>query len=225
MTNHYFQSGIPGGKSSEQTLVEDLIIECLGIYGFEIIYIPRQSIKTNDILNEDVLNNFKYAYTINAYLSDVNGFQGEGSLLSKFGIEIRDTANFIISKRKWDELIARDGETQLTTRPTEGDILYFPLTQAYFEIRRVVSKNPFFQIGRLYVYSLECELYQYSSEYFDTGIEEIDSIAKNHSLDEMLVGNVITTEKDRQSQNEIFVDNSDILNFDANNPFGEPRRK
>lgn len=223
MINPYFQAGLTPGRSSEQELVESLIIECLKIYGFELLYIPRNTVKSNDILNEDVLNNFKHAYPIEAYMSSVDGFQGEGSLLSKFGIEIRDTANFVVSRRRWDEVVARDGETQLPTRPAEGDLIYFPLTQAFLEIRRVVSKNPFFQVGRLYVYALECELYQYSSELFDTGVEEIDDIARDTSLDELLVGNVITSERDKQSQNEVFVDNSDILDFSANNPFGEPR--
>lgn len=221
--NHYFQSGIPGGRSSEQNLIEDLIVEALKIYSFELLYIPRQTVISDDILNEDVLNNFKFAYPIEGYLASVDGFQGEGSLLSKFGIEIRDTANFIISRRRWDEIVARDGHVQLTTRPAEGDLLYSTLTNAFFEIRRVVTKNPFFQLGKLYVYTLECELYQYSSEEFDTGISEVDDIAKDFSLDEMLVGNVITSEKDKQSQNEVFIDNSDVINFDANNPFGEPR--
>ena len=133
--NHYFQSGSSIGRTSEQNLMEDLIIESIKIHAFENLYIPRQTVISDDILNEDVLNNFKFAYPIEMYLQSVDGFQGEGSLLSKFGIEIRDTANFIVSRRRWDEIVARDGHAQLPTRPAEGDILYFPLTQAFFEIR------------------------------------------------------------------------------------------
>lgn len=221
--NPYFQSGASIGRSSEQLLMEDLIIESLKIHSYDMYYIPRQTVKVNDILNEDYINNFPFAYQIEMYLANIDGFQGEGSILSKFGIEIRDTANFIVSRRRWDEIVARDGNAQLSARPAEGDILYFPQTQAFFEIRRTVSKNPFFQIGKLYVYTLECELYQYSSESFNTGIDEIDNLALDASLDEILQGNVITTEKDKQSQNEIFVSNSDVVNFDETNPFGTPR--
>lgn len=221
--NPYFQGGIPGGRSSEQNLIEDLIVEALKIYSFEILYLPRQSFNPDLILNEDPLNNFKFAYPIEAYLQSIEGFQGEGSLLSKFGLEIRDTANFIIARRRWDEVVANEGNVELTTRPAEGSILYFPLTQAFFEIRRVISKNPFFQVGKLYVYTLECELYQFSSEQFTTGYEEVDNLATEASLDELLTGNVTVMSQDPQSQNEVFVSNSDVLNFDANNPFGEPR--
>jgi hypothetical protein len=221
--NSYFQSGLTIGRSSEQLLMEDLMIECLKIYGWDTLYIPRQTVRADDILNEDTLNNFPFAYPIEMYLTSVEGFQGEGSLLSKFGLEIRDTANFVVSRRRWDEVVAKEGRVQLTTRPAEGDLIYFPMTQAFFEIRRTVSKNPFFQVGKLYCYQLECELYQFSSEQFTTGYEEVDNLATEASLDELLTGNVTVMSQDPQSQNEVFVSNSDVLNFDANNPFGEPR--
>ena len=242
-TSFYFQSGIPGGRSSEQILMEDLIIECLKIYGFDTFYIPRQAVNEDDILGEDALNNYTSAYPLEMYMQNVTGFEGDGDLLTKFGVEIRDTATFIVSRRRWDEVIARSGDAVLTTRPAEGDIVYFPLTKAYFEIKMVQSMDPFFQVGKLYVYKLQCELMQFSSERFDTGISEIDSQAADHSLD-INEFNVLLETGDRflleyytesclvlQSYNvstilpnvinETLTGEISVLDFSEHNPFGE----
>lgn len=242
-TNFYFQSGIPGGRSSEQLLMEDIIIECLKIYGFDVYYIPRKTVNQDKILTEDALNSYEHAYPLEMYLSNVMGFEGEGDLLTKFGVEIRDTATFLVSRRRWDDVVAKEGNVQLTTRPAEGDILYFPLTKAFFEIRRVEAKDPFFQAGKLYVYKLECELMQYSSEQFNTGVDEIDEQATEKSTDvneyNILLedGSRILYEYFTESyminesykineiipgvQNEDFTTEIDILDFSERNPFGE----
>ena len=243
--NPYFQSGHNIGERPEQNLIADLIIECIKIYGFDMIYLPRQSVNTDDILNEDVLNRYDYGYPIEMYMSSVDGFEGEGSLLSKFGLEIRDTATIVVARRRWDELIATNGTTQLPTRPTTGDIIYFPETKAFLEIREVKSKNPFFQVGKLYVYVLSCELMQFSHERFDTGIEDIDRIPEKFSLDITPFGLVLENggyllledsgpdsrlilndfelmEKDKQAQNEQFTRQVNEVLFSKNNPFGDP---
>ena len=242
-TNFYFQSGIPGGRSSEQLLMEDIVIECLKIYGFDTYYIPRAAVNEDKILGEDVLNRYSSAYPLEMYLQNVTGFEGDGDLMSKFGVEIRDTATFVVARRRWDEVIARSGDAVLTTRPAEGDIIYFPLTKAFFEIKRVDSTDPVFQVGKLYVYKMECELMQYSSERFDTGVSEIDSIADGDSLD-INEFNLLLQSGDRalleeyspagivlQSYNLTTilpnVDNEDfrgeisVLDFSERNPFGE----
>ena len=242
-TNFYFQSGIPGGRSSEQLLMEDIVIECLKIYGFDTYYIPRAAVNEDKILGEDVLNRYSSAYPLEMYLQNVTGFEGDGDLISKFGVEIRDTATFVVARRRWDEVIARSGDAVLTTRPAEGDIIYFPLTKAFFEIKRVDSTDPFFQVGKLYVYKMECELMQYSSERFDTGVSEIDNIADSDSLD-INEFNLLLQSGDRalleeyslagivlQSYNLTTilpnVDNEDfrgeisVLDFSERNPFGE----
>ena len=242
-TNFYFQSGIPGGRVSEKNLMEDLIIECLKIYGFDVYYIPRTTVYEDDVLNEDALNSYDQAYALEMYLANVDGFNGEGDLLSKFGVEIRDTASFIVSKRRWEDVVAKSGHVQLTKRPAEGDILYFPLTKSYFEIRKVETSDPFFQVGKLYVFKMECELMQFSSERFNTGINEIDNTAGEEALDisqyEVLLetGDKILLEYfnpsalilesyslsaiDPLAQNEAFSNNIDILDFTEHNPFGE----
>lgn len=163
--------------------MEDIVIECLKIYGFDTLYLPRHAMNEDKILGEDPLNKYSSAYPLEMYMQNVTGFEGDGDLMSKFGVEIRDTATFIVSRRRWDEVIARSGDAVLTTRPAEGDIIYFPLTKAFFEIKMVESTDPFFQVGKLYVYKLQCELMQYSSEVFDTGVSEIDGIAADKSAD------------------------------------------
>ena len=223
--------------------MEDIIIECLKIYGFDTYYIPRVAVNEDDILGEDVLNKYSSAYPLEMYMQNVTGFEGDGDLLTKFGVEFRDTATFIVARRRWDEVIARSGDAVLTTRPAEGDIVYFPLTKAFFEIKRVESTDPFFQVGKLYVYKLQCELMQYSSEVFETGVSEIDNIASGDSLD-VNAFNLLLQSGDRALLEEYSpagiilqsynlstilpnVDNEDfrgdisVLDFSERNPFGE----
>lgn len=223
--------------------MEDLVIECLKIYGFDVYYMPRTSVNPDNILNEDVLNKFDQAYRLEMYLSNTTGFEGEGDLLTKFGVEIRDTATFIVSRRRWEEAVARVGSVQLEARPAEGDLLYFPLTKSFFEIRRVEHKDPFFQVGKFNVFKLECELMQFSSEQVDTNIEEIDDLATNTALDiqsyqlldetgntllleyfaesRIILENFKMTTLDKRAQNEYFREEINTLDFSERNPFGE----
>ena len=242
-TNFYFQSGIPGGRSSEQVLMEDLIIECLKIYGFDTYYMPRHAVNEDVILGEDTLNNYEHAYPLEMYMQNVSGFEGDGDLMTKFGVEIRDTATFVVARRRWDEVVARSGNAVLTTRPAEGDIVYFPLTKAFFEVKRVEAKDPFFQVGKLYVYKLECELFRYSSEQFTTGVDEIDNLAADKStdvndfnilledsfrmlLEEYTPAGVILETYSLNTilpnvTNEDFRSEISVLDFSERNPFGE----
>ena len=224
--------------------MEDLIIECLKIYGFDTYYIPRKEKNEDLILNEDVLNTYTFAQPLEMYLENVDGFGGDGELLTKFGLEIRDTATFIVSRRRWDNVIGQFGDTILTNRPAEGDIIYFPLTKSFFEIKKVEARDPFFQVGQLYVYKLYCELMQYSSERFDTGIDEIDNLTTEVGQDvqnyEILLENNYkflleyetasvlireeyeTVDIDKIADNEYFDQGiNDILDFTDRNPFGE----
>ena len=241
--NHYFQSGVPQGRSSEQFLVEDLIIECMKIYGFEVNYMTRKTQNLDNILNEDPLNSYNNTYELEMYLKNVNGFGGDDQLLSKFGVELRDQATFLVSRRRWDEVVGRSGTAVLTTRPAEGDLIYFPLTKSYFEIKNVNATDPFFQVGKLYVYELTCELFQYSSERIDTGDTVIDSIEDLRSLDitqhevlledggrlqleyETLSSLVLESynihNADVGSQNNQFETEISVLDFTERNPFGE----
>lgn len=221
-TNFYFQSGIPGGRTSEQRLIENLIMETIKIYGFDLFYLPRTEVNPDTIFLDDSLAKFENAIPIESYLENVDGFGGDGELMSKFGIEIRDTATFVMSRGRWEDVVGagRSNTLPLPNRPSEGDILYMPLTKSYFEIKRVDVKNPFYQLGKLHVYRLQCELWQYSSEAINTGVTEIDSLEERSSLDSSLA--ITISQQDPLADNEDFnAAGQDILDFSEINPFGE----
>ncbi len=242
-TNFYFQSGIPMGRRSESLLMEDLIIECLKIYGFDVYYLPRAAVTRDYILNEEVLEEFKHAYPVEVYLENVNGFGGN-DLMTKFGLQLQDSATFVMARRRWDELIKRKGNSILATRPAEGDLLFFPLTKSFFEIKYVEATDPFFQVGKLYVYKLQCELYQFSHNTIDTGVDEIDGISDAINEDilsyelkleegfallleqdrraSMILENYDLEDIDKAATNDHFnTEGKDILDFSERNPFGE----
>jgi hypothetical protein len=170
-TNVYFSHG----TRNEQYLVEDLIIESLRIYGNEIMYIPRKLVSKDDILGEDRLSEFKAAFPIEMYFENVDNFAGQGAFIQKFGLMMEQSATLVVARRRWDQLVGRFGITTIPTRPCEGDLIYFPLSKGLFEIKFVTHQDPFYQLGKLYVYKLQVELFQYSSERIDTGIKQIDA--------------------------------------------------
>lgn len=183
--NHYFQSGNTSGTTGEQNLIENLIIESMKIYGHDVYYLPRTSMKHDAVLGEDVLSQFTQSFPLEMYLNNIQGWEGNSELMSKFGIQVTDQATFVVSKRRWeDEATLNNIELQLPLRPAEGDLLFFPKTKAFFEIKYVQHLDPFFQLGKFYVYSMQCELYQYSSEHIITGNEEVDVRAVEKSRDQ-----------------------------------------
>ena len=170
-TNVYFSQG----TKNEQHLIEDIIIESLKIYGNEIFYIPRSLVSKDNVLGEDRLSQFKTAFPIEMYFENVDSFGGQGAFIQKFGLMIEQSATLVVARRRWEQLVGRYGQTQIPSRPNEGDLIYFPLTGSMFELKFVQHQDPFYQLGKLYVYKLQVELYQYSSERIDTGIAEIDT--------------------------------------------------
>lgn len=168
--NPYFSHG----TRNEQYLIEDLIIETLKIYGNEMMYIPRQLVSKDEILGEDRLSTFKYSYPIEMYFENVDSFDGQGAFMSKFGLMMEQSATLVVSRRRWDQMIGRYNTSILPNRPAEGDLIYFPLTGGLFEIKFVKHQDPFYQLGKLYVYKLHVELFQYASERLETGISEVD---------------------------------------------------
>ena len=177
--NPYFKLG----TNSEQNVVENLIIECLQIYGQELFYIPRTLVSKDEILGEDRLSEFKNAYPIEMYFENVDGFGGNGAFMSKFGLMIEQSATLVVARKRWQQAVAQYGQTILPNRPAEGDLLYFPLTGGLFEIRFVQHQNPFYQIGKLYTYKLDVELFQYASERIDTGYNVIDDFESLKTFD------------------------------------------
>jgi len=167
-TSVYFS----GNVKSEQDLYEDLIIESTQIHGQDIVYIPRQEITQDEILNESY-SKFTDSYVVEMYIENMDGFEGDGDLLSKFGLEIRDQATFIVSKRRWEKQI---NKWTNTGRPMEGDLLYLPMSNSIFEIKFVEHELPFYQLQNIPVYKLQAELFEYGDEEFDTGVDAIDRI-------------------------------------------------
>jgi hypothetical protein len=177
--NVYFSQG----AKSEQNLYEDLVTEALKIYGHEMYYIPRSMVSRDMILNGDIESKFTEAYIIEMYLENVDGFDGDGTLFTKFGLEIRDQATFVVSKRQWEKLVGLYNNEIVSGRPNEGDLIFFPLTRSFFVIKFVEHKSPFYQLSKVPVYKLQCEMFEYSDEDFTTGIQEIDSIQQKFATE------------------------------------------
>jgi len=181
-TNVYFSQRV----KSEQNLYEDIIIESLKMYGQDIYYLPRDVISEDRILGEDIPSRFNSAYKIEMYIENTDGFDGEGDLFTKFGIEIRDQANFIVSRKRWKNTVSRyDNEIQ-SDRPREGDIIYLPLSNSMFQIMSVEHESPFYQISNLPTYKMRCELFEYSNEDFDTNVAAIDDIERDYAYEYLL---------------------------------------
>jgi hypothetical protein len=175
-TNVYFSQG----SIQEQLLFEDLIIESIKIHGHDVYYIPREELRRDEILNEE-FSRFGSSYAIEMYVNSIEGFEGDGDLMSKFGFEIRDQATFVVSKNRWRNLTGYTNNTLQDGRPREGDLVYLPLSNSLFEVKFVEHEKPFYQLNNIPVYQLQCELYEYSGEEFETGIGEIDSIQSDYT--------------------------------------------
>ena len=181
-TNPYFSQG----KRSEQNLYEDIIIESLKIYGQDIYYLPRDIVNEDKLFGDDVPSKFNSAYKIEMYIDNVDGFDGEGDLFSKFGVEIRDAATFVVSRRRWTQTIARYDNEITVMRPAEGDLLYIPFSKKLFQIMHVEHEMPFYQLQNLPTYKLRCELFEYNDEDFDTGIVGVDKIEESFAYEYVL---------------------------------------
>ena len=170
-TNVFFNQAV----KSEQNLVEDLVVESLRMYGHNCYYLPRKIINEYTILGDAANSCFEDAYEVEMYIEGTDGFEGEGDLYSKFGVEVRDQATFVISRRTWERFVSLDANLVTGLRPNEGDLVYFPLSKSLFEVKFVEHENPFYQIDKLYVFKMTCDLFEYSGEKFDTEIDVLDT--------------------------------------------------
>jgi hypothetical protein len=166
-TNHYFNNI---RASNEQNLVEDLVIESIKIHGQDVLYLPRTVVNKHSLFGEDPLSAFRSSKTIEMFMENVQGFAGAGDVIGKWGLEIQDNASFTVSKKRFQK------ETGMV-RPLEGDLIYYPITKGFFEIKYVEHESPFFQLGKNYVFKLSTELFQFNEETFETGEPEVDAIA------------------------------------------------
>lgn len=168
-TNPYFNNT---KSSNEQSLLEQLVIEAIKIHGIDVYYLPRTLVNLDQLFGDDSLSSFNSSNLIEMYIENVNGFEGQGDLLSKFGLEVRDSATLVVSKSRFQKQIGN-------IRPLEGDIIYFPISKGLFEVKFVEHEAPFYQLGKNYVFKLSCELFQYNQETISTGESEIDNIGEN----------------------------------------------
>jgi len=284
-TNVYFNHFSYG---REQDLIEDLTIESIKVYGHNVKYIPRTIVARDNLYGEDSLSTFNDAADVEMYIKNVEGFDGEGDLLSRFGLQIRDEMTFTVARKRFDQIrteklmtevgynylnedtdtnspsrqfLTGNNETEsiilesgtangysiTTNRPTEGDLIYFPMVDKLFEIKFVEHEQIFYQTGRLQTYDIRCELFEYSSERLDTGYNEIDGVEDQFSLDilanELLLdgqdggvlgedGDAILVEftiedQDAQANNDEIlrqqIVSDDIIDFSEADPWSEGR--
>ena len=167
------------GSRGEQRLVQSLINEHLKIYGVEVTFIPRKFVNQSTIIEEVTASRFDDNFLIEAYVENYDGYAGAGDVLTKFGMSLRDEVTLTISKERFEEFISpfmeADDDIELSSRPREGDLVFFPLGQRLFEIKFVEHEEPFYQLGSNYVYKLKCELFEYEDEVIDTDIAAIDT--------------------------------------------------
>ena len=238
-TNVYFNTG----TQSEKNLYEDLMIEQLKIYGQDVFYIPRTLVKEDELLGEDVLSKFGDAYQIEMYFENVEGYEGEKEIMSKFGLQMNEDVTFVVSRRRFEQLVSTDSNLIIKTRPNEGDLIYFDKVKKMFEISFVDHDDPFYQVHNIPAFKLKCKTFQYSGEDLDTGIAEIDAIESANSLDmlqhqltledgtgqiQLETGDYIIQESfvvdtiDENAMNDFFDKQDDtILDFTESNPFGD----
>jgi len=176
-TNFYFNNFT---NSQEQLLIEDLVMESIKVYGHDMYYCPRTLIAKDDIYGEDTLSEYKTAYFIDMYIKNVDSYEGDGNFLSKFNLEIRDQMTLTVSVRNFLNEI---GSIENIARPQEGDLVYIPMLDRLLHIKYVNKNAVFYQMGAIQMYDLVCEMFEYSSERFSTGIAAIDNIEKDLSLD------------------------------------------
>jgi hypothetical protein len=174
----------PSTWTNQNSVIESLVAEAIRIYACDFLYIPRSLVANDAILGEDRLSSFKHAYPIPMYMENSDGgFEGQGALASKFGLQMEQSGTLTVARKEWDKLVGRHGQTIIPSRPAEGDLVYFPMTGGLFEINFVQHQMPFYQAGHLYVYQLTVELFRYSSEKLDTGIPEVDIFEDLKSFD------------------------------------------
>jgi hypothetical protein len=215
-TNVFFQNY---NYFNEQQLIDDLVIESIQIFGLDMLYIARSLQSVDNILNEDDLSIFDDVYELELYVKSVDGFEGEGDFLSRFGLQIRDTATFSVAIRTFERYVTRKDTER--TRPYEGDLIYLPLNGKFFKITHVEHESVFYQSGALQVYDLKCELFEYSNERFITGREDIDTYFDDINTD--AVDNLQDLSlQDPIAKNEFFEDEgNDIIDFSEIDPFSE----
>ena len=242
-TSVYFDTG----TTAEQRLYENLIIEQLSVFGQDVYYLPRKLVNEDTLFDEDTSSSFNDAYIIEMYLDNIEGYEGQKEMMTRFGLDMQDEATFVVSKRRFEQLISLDQNLIVSTRPNEGDLIYYPKSKKLFEISFVDHDDPFYQLANLPVFKLRCRTFEYSHEDMATGLDVVDAIETSQSLDALAYqvvletatesgtnylitedGDWIVSEEysvstiDVSSDTSFFETQGDsILDFSEINPFGE----
>jgi hypothetical protein len=173
--NIYFSDKV----RSEQKLYENIIIESLKMYGQDVYYLPRTLVNEDRVLGEDIPSTFSNGYKIEMYIENTEAFDGEGDLFTKFGVEIRDEATFVVARKRWNTTVGKNDNQITGERPREGDLIFLPLSNSLFEVTHVEHEQPFYQLSNLPTFKLRCNLFEYTGEDLDTGIDAIDDIERS----------------------------------------------
>lgn len=204
---------------NEQQLIDDLVIEAIRIYGVDTFYLSRSIQEFDDIMNEDRLSIFNRAHEMEMYVKSVDGFQGDGDFLSKFGLQIRDQAVFTVAIRTFEQHATRRQPTLI--RPLEGDLVYMPMNRKFFKIMHVEHESVFYQTGALQVYDLKCELFEYSNERFQTGVSQIDTHYADYNTSTVTDLETLL-DIDPIAKNFVYEEKgNDVIDFSEVNPFEE----
>jgi|TARA_B110000503_G_scaffold143106_1_gene242595 hypothetical protein len=217
-TNVYFSNY---DNFNEQNLIDDLVIESIQIFGLDVTYISGLFNNIDSIFNEDDTPLYDEMYSFEVYVKNVDGFEGEGDFLSKFGLQIRDQVTFTVAIRTFERFVTRVNQTKV--RPRENDIIWLPLNQKMYRVTYVEHESVFYQSGSLQVYDIKCELMEYSNERFDTGRYDID-----HYFDDINSTSTFVTTLEDVANNDVMAQNlefeqlaDDILDFSEFDPFSE----
>ena len=200
MRNTYFSHG----THAEKRLYEDLIIEQLQIYGHEVHYMPREEISKDDVLG-NTTDKFTDAYCIEMYVEDVNGFAGQGDLIGKFGLDMRDELTFVVARRTFEMLVDTPSNTLTINRPREGDVIWMSKFKKFWQVDFVEDEDPMYQISDLPIFKLKCSTWDYSSESVETGLAEIDNKLDQVTMD--VLENQITLESGTTSSGSLLSEN------------------
>lgn len=178
-------------NKNDQTIMNSLIKESIQIQGRTMYYLPRDAQVKDLILGEDVVSAFTLAIPLEMYMKDVNGYDGQREMFSKFGLQIQNSYKLVVSVDRWNQEVKSRFDNNTTTfqvdnyvRPHEGDLIYDPLTKFLMVLKFVDHDTEFYALGKNYMYHLSCESFLYQNEKMDTSIPEIDAF-NDLSMDDL----------------------------------------